>query len=302
MPINAHPEFIIAEREYAEAHSLEEKIDKLRKMISCAPSHKGAEKLRAQLRARLKTFLEKKEKNRKTGKTSKVGIKKEGMQVAILGKTNTGKSSLLSKLTNASPKIAEYGFSTREPHLGMLYFEGITIQLVDLPPIDSEYFDRGIPNNCDVLLEVVTSLNQIKEIEPFLEKATKKRIIIFNKVDLLSEEEKRKIDATLRSKKYTFVLASSESKEGIQEIKNKLFQSFDKIRIYTKEPGKEKSKKPIVLERESMVKDVAEKILKGFSKKVKETKIWGPSSKFPGQKVGLTHKLLDLDVVEFKTK
>jgi len=47
---------------------------------------------------------------------------------------------------------------------------------------------------------------------------------------------------------------------------------------------------------------VAEKILKGFSEKVKETKIWGPSSKFPGQIVGLNHKLRDLDVVEFKTK
>ena len=52
----------------------------------------------------------------------------------------------------------------------------------------------------------------------------------------------------------------------------------------------------------SKVIHVAEKILKGFSKKVKETKIWGPSSKFPGQKVGLQHKLKDLDVVEFKTR
>ena len=50
------------------------------------------------------------------------------------------------------------------------------------------------------------------------------------------------------------------------------------------------------------VKDVAEKILHGFSKNIKETRIWGPSSKFSGQKVGLNHKLKDLDTVEFKTK
>jgi hypothetical protein len=302
MPINAHPDFIIAEREYAEAHSLEEKIDKLKKMISCAPSHKGAEKLRAQLRARLKTFLEKKEKNRKTGKTSKVGIKKEGMQAAIIGKTNTGKSSLLAKLTNASPKIAEYQFSTKKPHLGTLFFEGANIQLIDLPPIESEYFERGLANTSDTILISITSLEQIREIEKDLDKATHKRIIVFTKSDLLSEEEKRKINATLCSKKYNFVIASSQTGEGIEEIKNKLFESFEKIRVYTKEPGKEKSKKPIVLERESKVRDVAEKILKGFSKKVKETKIWGPSSKFPGQKIGLSHRLMDLDVVEFKTK
>ena len=53
---------------------------------------------------------------------------------------------------------------------------------------------------------------------------------------------------------------------------------------------------------DSTLKNVAEKILKGFSEKVRETKIWGPSSKFPGQKIGLKHKLKDLDVVEFRTR
>ena len=48
--------------------------------------------------------------------------------------------------------------------------------------------------------------------------------------------------------------------------------------------------------------DVAEKILHGFSNKVKETKIWGPSSKFSGQIVSFRHVLKDMDIVEFKTK
>ncbi len=302
MPINAHPEYLSAEKEYLSAQSIDEKIEKLKKMISCAPSHKGAEKLRAQLKTRLKNFLEKKEKLRKTGKNSRNTIKKEGMQAAIIGKTNTGKSSLLACLTNASPKIAEHEFSTKNPHLGIMYFEGINIQIVDLPPIESEYFDKGIANNADILLLVVNSFGQIKELEERLEKATKKRIIIFSKSDLLNEEEKRKIKATLSSKKYNYTLSSVFTKEGITEIKKKLFECSEKIRVFTKEPKKEKSKNPIILEKNSLVRDVAEKILKGFSNKVLETKIWGPSSKFPGQKVGLNHKLKDLDVVEFKTK
>ena len=56
------------------------------------------------------------------------------------------------------------------------------------------------------------------------------------------------------------------------------------------------------MKKDSAVRDVAEKILTGFSNKIKETKIWGPSSKFSGQIVGLNHKLKDLDVVEFKTR
>ena len=69
-----------------------------------------------------------------------------------------------------------------------------------------------------------------------------------------------------------------------------------------KEPGKPASPVPMVMPPESTVKDVAERILKGFANKVKETKITGPSSKFPNQKVGLSHKLKDLDVIEFHTR
>ena len=83
---------------------------------------------------------------------------------------------------------------------------------------------------------------------------------------------------------------------------NFFVKSFDKIRIYTKEPGKNKTEKPIILKPDSTVKDVAEKILHGFSNKVKETRLTGPSSKFPNQKVGLAHKLKDLDIVEFNVR
>ncbi|MFH1801749.1 MAG: TGS domain-containing protein [archaeon] len=120
-------------------------------------------------------------------------------------------------------------------------------------------------------------------------------------------KKKRKITETMKSKKINFVIADLDKfrEEDFQLLKEKIFETFDKIRVYTKEPGKplgEKSKKPIILNQGSVVFDVAEKILKGFSKNVKETKIWGPSSKFPGQVIGLKHKLKDLDVVEFKTK
>jgi uncharacterized protein len=184
----------------------------------------------------------------------------------------------------------------------MMDYNGIGIQLIEVPAVESEYYERGIVNSADTIIILVTNLEQIKEIEKIIERSSGKKIIIFNKIDLLSENEKRKISATLQSKKYNFVLISTKTKEGIEEMKEKVFKSFGRMRIYTKEPGKEKSRKPIILFPESTVKNVAEKILKGFSSKIKETRIWGPSSKYPGQVVGLAHKLKDLDVVEFKTR
>jgi hypothetical protein len=303
MPININdPEYAKAEREYYEADSLEEKITSLKKMISLMPGHKGAENLRAQLRTRLKKLQEQIIKAKRTGKGTQVGIKKEDMQIILIGKTNLGKSALLKILTNAHPKISEIEFTTQKPIIGMMNFEGINMQLIENPAINSENFDKGLVNSADTLLIIVDKIEEILEIKKHLSKSKAKQIIVLNKVDKLTENEKRKITATLKSKKYNFVLISTKTKEGLEELKNKIFQSFDKIRVYTKEPHKEKSPKPIIMKQNSTVSDIAEKILKGFSKKVKETKIWGPSSKFAGQKVGLKHKLKDLDVVEFKTR
>ena len=80
-----------------------------------------------------------------------------------------------------------------------------------------------------------------------------------------------------------------------------MIEEMQVVRVYTKEPGKARTNEPIVLKAGSTVKDVAESILKGFSKKVKETRLTGPSGKFSNQKVGLNHRVKDLDVVEFRT-
>ena len=160
-------------------------------------------------------------------------------------------------------------------------------------------------HTADTVLIMITDLQDLKKIEEQLYMITGKKIIVYNKSDQLSSEEKRKIKANLQSNKYNFEIISCiphwpENK--IDDLKKKIFSSFDVIRIFTKEPGKEKSPKPVIMKPHSTVKDVAEKILKGFSKKVKKTKIWGPSSKFSGQIVGLSHTLKDMDTVEFTTK
>jgi ribosome-interacting GTPase 1 len=302
MPTNVHPEYVYAEKGYLLAESDEDRLKALEKMISFAPSHKGGENLRAQLKLRYKKLKEQIEKSKKARRThGHAGIKKEEMQAAIIGKTGTGKSSLLSLLTNAKPEIADYPFTTRVPIVGMLDYNGVGIQLIEVPAIGSEYYDRGVANSADTILIIVNDFNQIEEIERIL-KSDAKKIIVFNNLDKTSEEL-RKISSKLQSKKYNYVIIDLQNKSSLERLKEKLFQSFGKMRIYTKQPEeKQKSKKPIILSPNSIVKDVAEKILKGFSDKVKEARIWGPSSKYPGQVVGLHHVLKDLDIVEFKTR
>ena len=303
MAINVNdPEYLKAEKEFHEAKEIEDQLFALEKMISHAPTHKGAENLRQQLTTRRKKLEEQLNKKKKVGKTTKVGIKKEDMQAVVIGKTLSGKSSLINNLANTKIKTGHSKFNTKKPEIAMMEHETTQIQLIENPAIDSQYYDRGLPHTADTIIIVAEKLEDIEELINETNKHPGKKIVVVTKIDLLDENQKRKINATLQSKKYNFVLVSNYTLEGIDELKEKIFSSFDVLRIYTKEPGKEKSNKPMIMKPGAIVKDVAEKILKGFSQKIKETRIYGPSAKFLGQTVGLKHKLKDLDVVEFKTK
>jgi hypothetical protein len=298
---NQGPEYFAAEKHYLNSQTIKDKIYWLEEMIKNFKKHKGSEKMLAELKTRLIKFHEKQEKSKRVGKSNTKSIKKEDLQAVIVGFSNTGKSTLLSSLTKTKPEIASYSYTTKHPLVGMTDFHGAKIQMIEIPAIGSEYYDRGLANNADVLLILVDNLKQIEEAQPLLSKTIGKKLIVFNKIDLLNESEKRKIESTLKSKKYNALLISAKTKEGLDLLKEKIFQSFGKIRIFTKEPGQEKSTNPLILKPESTVKEIAIKIFRDLSH-VKETKIWGPSSKFPGQIVGLLHKLKDMDVVEFKTK
>jgi hypothetical protein len=306
MPINANFEYANAEERYYSAQTDQEKLTALEEMLRTMPKHKGSENLRANLKTRYKKIKQELEKARKSKKNKgKQGIKKSEMQAILIGLTNSGKSSILKSITNANPQIASYGFTTTNPEIGTLNYQGCNIQIIDLPPIASPNFNKGIINSADTLLIVIEKINEI----PFILEQTKQnkeatRIIIFNKIDMYNEDIKRKISETLKSKRYNHVIISAKTGEGLEELKEKIFKSFPVIRIYTKHPGK-KSKnqdKPVVLHLNSSLEDVAEKILHGYSKKVKYAKITGPSAKFKDQRVGLKHIVQDKDVVEFVTE
>jgi uncharacterized protein len=300
MPINAGYEYAEAEKKYFEAKTDEERVIALQGMLKTAPTHKGSEKFRGDIRLKIKKLREQIIKAKKSGKGKK-GIKKAELQAVLIGLTNSGKSSVLKSITNADPKIASYGFTTTEPEIGTLSYNGCNIQIIDTPPIASEYFDNGIVNNADTILIVAEKIHEIEEIQKIIKHKNTKIIIIFNKIDLYDENTKRKISENLKSKKYNFVIISTYTKEGLEELKKRIFDSFGIIRIYTRQPGKKEDEVPVIMKPNSTLEQVAEKILHGYSKKVKYAKVWGPSAKFLGQQIGLKHIVKDRDLIEFYT-
>ncbi len=301
MPINAGYEYFNAEKRYLEAQTLEEKIAGLKEMIKTAPKHKGTENLLSELKTRLKKFTEKAEKTASVGKGKK-GIRKEGFQVILVGLVNSGKSSILTKLTNASPVISTSPFTTKEPQIGTMYYEGVSAQIVDLPAVNGKDFDFSLLHTANCVLIVLEKMEDYSYFEKFIGRAAGAKIFVFNKTDLFDTNSLRKLEAQLRSKRLDFVLVSALNGTGFEQLKKRIFEHMHVIRIYTKEPGKPVSAQPVVLPEQSNVKDVAESIYKGFSKQIVETRLTGPSGKFANQRVGMAHVLKDKDVLEFRAR
>jgi ribosome-interacting GTPase 1 len=159
MPANLPPEYFDAEKRFKQAATPAEKISALEDLIATVPKHKGTDKLRADLRRRLSQLRKDAVRKKKGGRVDLYVVQKEGAaQIALVGFPNSGKSSILACLTKATPVIAEYAISTLTPLPGMMPFEDIQIQLVDLPPIGNEATDgwvSGILRYADALLLVV---------------------------------------------------------------------------------------------------------------------------------------------------
>ena len=136
MPANLTAEAKAKWRTAQSAKNPREKLVAFQEFLSLIPQHKGNEHLRAQIKtkiAELKDELVSQRGKRAAGR-SLWSVEREGAaQVMIFGPTQVGKSSLLKSLTNAHVEISSYEYSTQRPVPGMLPYEDIQIQLVELP-------------------------------------------------------------------------------------------------------------------------------------------------------------------------
>jgi len=310
MPANLSPDYHRAEDRFRQAQSVEDKIEALEEMLRVIPKHKGTDGLQGDIKARIAKL--KKQPASKAGKASHSHlIPREGAgQIALVGPPNTGKSTLVAALTHATPEIAAYPFTTREATPGMMRYEDIAFQLVDLPPLNDDHVEPWIfdmVRRADLVWIVVTVENAVDGLEltrRILQakgidiETVKRALVVTTGIDREGGEEDVAIVDELLDHRWPLTPVSVTTNRGIDELARRTFAALSIVRVYTKQPGKPADRAaPFTLPRGATVGDLAARVHKDLAASMKHARIWGPSA-FEGQVVHGDHVLAEGDVVE----
>jgi len=322
MPANLTPDYLKAERAFRQAKTAPEKIAALEEMLATIPKHKGTEKMQADIKHRIaKTRAAATQARGKGGGVDIFFVEKQGAgQVALVGTPNAGKSSLVAAVSHAKVKVAPYPYATHAPVPGMMPFEDIQIQLVDLPPVSVEGLVPGMTGtlrNADILmicldlsaddvleqaevcLRALEAKGLVREGREAPEGAVAKRtVFVGTKADAPGAKDNLEALRGLRADLEPFVATSTETREGLEDLGKRLFAMLDVVRVYSKEPGKPADlRQPFIVPRGSTVMDLAETIHRELAQHLKRARIWG-GGKYDGQAVQRDHVLADKDVIE----
>ncbi|MCK4757759.1 MAG: GTP-binding protein [Thermoplasmata archaeon] len=123
-------------------------------------------------------------------------------------------------------------------------------------------------------------------------------LVVLNKIDLLPEEEVNKVIDILSESGWNVFTMSAEKDMHIDQFKDSVFDICEFIRIFLKPQGQEADLvEPLVVKEDSTVGIVCDYLHRDFRERFRYARVWGPSAKFPGQRVSISHILKDEDIL-----
>lgn len=325
MPANLTQQYLKAEAKYKAAVLPEERLECLQEMMREIPKHKGTEKMRADIKKKI-SQLNKELQTSASKKRFSYRIEKQGGGcVTLVGPPNSGKSTLINVLTNAEVEVADYPFTTREPHQAMMMYEDIPIELVDLPPVSEQHTEVWLlplvrvsdlilivldASSDDILELAEATFRLIQESKIKLVEAVPaedeqdarlayiQAIILLNKIDREKAAVNQEIFLEFYQKSLPVMAISALTGAGLAELKESIFTTLDILRVYSKVPGHQADmERPYVLKRGSHLMDFAAQVHHDFVEKLDFARVWG-SVVFDGQRVDRDYVLHDKDVIE----
>ena len=334
MPANLTQQYHKAEQAYRQASTPEEELSCLQVMLAEIPKHKGTDHLQASLKSKIAKLKKEIESGgKKAGKRAAgVRIPRQGAgTVVLLGGPNAGKSQLLATMTRATPEVADYPFTTHAPMPGMMPWEDVMVQLVDLPPITADFVESyiyGLVRSADLVLlmldlgsddgveqcqEVLDRLNDARTRlarESYLDEEDvgvtyTQTLLVPNKIDLPGAADRLALfhelcevdfdEYPIRAKLEPGV----ETDESLEKLRDEIYRRMDVVRVYTKLPtAKEPDMdRPFTVRRGQTLLDLAGQVHKDYTEGLKFARVWG-TAVHDGTVVKGDYELHDRDVVE----
>jgi uncharacterized protein len=233
-----------------------------------------------------------------------IAVRREGAaQVALVGPPNSGKSSLLQALSNVQIKTGDYAFTTTRPVPVLTRIRGVLVQLVEIPGlIEGASEGRGggrallgVLRDADAMVlchDVSAPLGELEAIRRELDAAGIElpSILAATKADEARPGAIERLAATLPE--LELVAVSVLDEESLDAFREAVWQLTGLVRVFLRD------EEPVALHPPVSVLDVAHTIHHELGESCQGARVWGPSARFEGQRVGREHLLEDGDTVE----
>jgi len=238
-----------------------------------------------------------------------IAVRREGAaQIALVGPPNVGKSSLLQALSEIQIKTGDYPFTTLRPVPALTRIGGVLVQLVEIPGlIGGATEDRGggrallgVLRTVDAIVYCCRAGSDPVELRTVLDEVAaadieKPAILAATRADEADPGAIDRLSEALPDLRVVRVSVLDET--SLDAFRAAVWELTGLIRVCLRK-GADVDPEPVALDPGATVADVADAIHHDLGASFSGARVWGPSARFDGQKVGRDHPVLDGDVVE----
>jgi uncharacterized protein len=284
-----------------------DRVRELRAILAELPNYKSGPY--ADIRKWVNAEIEATRKRARVVHRDSIAVRREGAaQVAVVGAPNAGKSSLLQALSNVQIKTGDYAFTTTRPVPALTRIGGVLVQLVEIPGLiagASEGRGRGpallgVLRGADAMVlchDASAPIDQLRTVRAELAAAgiALPMLLAATKVDEAPADAVARLTEALPD--LPVVSVSVLDDPSLDAFRDAVWRLTGLIRVFLRHHGHVEAE-PISLHPPATVADVAREIHHDLEQGCRGGRVWGPSARFAGQRVGREHVVEDGDVVE----
>jgi small GTP-binding protein len=284
-----------------------ERVRELRRILSELPNYKNGPY--AEIRKWLLCEMDATRSRARVVHRDSIAVRREGAaQIALVGPPNAGKSSLLHALSDVQIKIGNYAFTTLRPVPALVRIHGVLVQFVEIPGLlEGANNDAGggraylgVLREADAIVfcqDATASPDELRSVMSEVARAgiARPSLLALTKFDDADSEAVARFGAAFPG--LPVVTTSVLDDASLMHLRAEAWRLTGLIRVYVRDGGD-----PFALPAGATVVDVAAAIHSDLVRDIRGARVWGPSARFEGQRVGREHVVAEDDTVEVLTR